>query len=223
VCVCLHACVRACVHDRVHVILKEGDSGVVLGSHTVSVRALWNGRRVCRLSRVRSRKLSEIRAKFHHLYRKSGSLSKNMTSHFAPDVAKYTKSILPQQQFQECASLLFQSVSDAACWICCHLFMTCLMVFVFVLVVCRPVGVSSSCGQAVPVSTISTLPALPIHAWWAAHSDWPTQAFTSGLWGLGAPSKDGSWCQRWVETWLEVWAFEHLSPLICYYDSHNTS
>jgi len=37
-----------------------------------------------------------------------------MTSEFAPEVAKYPKSILPQQQFRECASLLFRSDSDAA-------------------------------------------------------------------------------------------------------------
>jgi len=41
---------------------------------------------VC-LSRIRSRKLSEICAKFRHLYRKSESPSKNMTSDFAPEVA----------------------------------------------------------------------------------------------------------------------------------------
>jgi len=114
--------------------------------HTVSVRALCNGRRVCRLSvcpvtwlvsihmmdtrlsplasthaqsdlsqispnnrshssmyssithsvqsrvTVTSQKLSEIGAKFHRLYRKSGSPSKNVTSDFAPKVAKYPKS-----------------------------------------------------------------------------------------------------------------------------------
>ena len=38
---------------------------------------------VC-LSRVRSRKLREVRAKFHHPYKKSGSESKNMTSYCAP-------------------------------------------------------------------------------------------------------------------------------------------
>ena len=45
---------------------------------------------VCRLSlsRVRSRKLGEIGAKFRHLCRKSGS------SDFAPEVAKYPKSSL---------------------------------------------------------------------------------------------------------------------------------
>jgi len=51
-----------------------------------------------------------------------------MTSDFAPEVAKYPppQSILatikytyihmPQQQFRECASLMFRSVSDAACF-----------------------------------------------------------------------------------------------------------
>ena len=67
----------------------------VLGLYTYSVRAFCFGRRVCRLSiclsslsRVRSRKLREIRAKFRHLYRKLGSPSKNITSEFALEVAK---------------------------------------------------------------------------------------------------------------------------------------
>ena len=63
---------------------------VLLGSHTYSVRDLRNGRRVC-LSRVRSLKLCEMDAKFRHLYRKSWSESKNMTSDFVPEVAKYPK------------------------------------------------------------------------------------------------------------------------------------
>ena len=40
-----------------------------------------------------------------------------MTSDFAPEVAKYPKSILPQQHFRECVSLLFRSVSDAVCYV----------------------------------------------------------------------------------------------------------
>jgi len=39
---------------------------------------------VCLSVRIRSRKLSETGAKFRRPYRKSGSPSKNMTSHFAP-------------------------------------------------------------------------------------------------------------------------------------------
>ena len=35
-----------------------------------------------------SRQLRELRAKFHHPYKKPGSESKNMTSDFAPEVAK---------------------------------------------------------------------------------------------------------------------------------------
>ena len=71
---------------------------IFLGSHTYSVRAFCFGRRVCLsvclssvvcMSRVRSRKLGEICAKFRHRYRKSGSESKNTTSDFAPEVAKY--------------------------------------------------------------------------------------------------------------------------------------
>jgi len=42
--------------------------------------------------RVKSWKLSEIGTKFRHLCRKSGSPSKNMTSDFEPEVAKYPKS-----------------------------------------------------------------------------------------------------------------------------------
>ena len=66
----------------------------LLGSRAhFSDRDLWNSRRVCLsvvcLSRVRSRKLGEICAKFRRLYRKSESENKNMTSDFAPEVAKY--------------------------------------------------------------------------------------------------------------------------------------
>jgi len=46
---------------------------------------------VC-LSHLRSRKLSEIGAKFHYHCRKSGLPSKNMKSDFAPEVARYLKS-----------------------------------------------------------------------------------------------------------------------------------
>ena len=75
-------------------------------------RAFCFGRRVCRLSvsRVRSRKLSEIGAKFRRLYGKSMSPSKNITSDFASEVAIYPKS----STFQECSSL-FRSVNGAAC------------------------------------------------------------------------------------------------------------
>jgi len=38
-----------------------------------------------------------------------------MMSYFAPVVAKYSKSILPQQQLWDSVSLLFRSVSDAVC------------------------------------------------------------------------------------------------------------
>ena len=48
---------------------------------------------ICRLSvclsRIRSQKLSERGATFRHVYRKLGSPSKNITSAFAPEVAKY--------------------------------------------------------------------------------------------------------------------------------------
>lgn len=58
---------------------------VFLGSHT----KLSNGRRVC-LYRV-SRQVSDAGVKFH-LYRKSGSPTKNITLDFAPEVVIYPKS-----------------------------------------------------------------------------------------------------------------------------------
>ena len=64
-----------------------------------SVTAFCFARRVCLsvvcLSRVRSRKLGETSAKFRHSYTKSTSESKNMTSDFAPEVAKYPKKPKP--------------------------------------------------------------------------------------------------------------------------------
>jgi len=62
---------------------------MLLGSHTCSARAFCFG---CRVSHVRSQKLSEIGAKVHHLYRKLESPSKKMMSDFAQEVAKYPKS-----------------------------------------------------------------------------------------------------------------------------------
>jgi len=52
----------------------------LLGSHTESVTALCNGHRVCRLSVPRQ--ISKTSSAKFHLYRKSGSPSKNMTSYF---------------------------------------------------------------------------------------------------------------------------------------------
>jgi len=49
---------------------------------------------------------TEVGAIFCHLYGNSRLPSKNM----------HPKSILPQQQFQECVSLLFRSISNAACF-----------------------------------------------------------------------------------------------------------
>jgi len=45
---------------------------------------------VC-LSCVRSRKLHKIRTKFLHPYKESASESKNMTSNFASEIAKYSQ------------------------------------------------------------------------------------------------------------------------------------
>jgi len=68
--------------------------GGLLGSHTVSVRALCFGRCICLCLSVSYEifKLSKICAKFCHLYRKLGLPSKNMMSDFAPEVAKYPES-----------------------------------------------------------------------------------------------------------------------------------
>jgi len=80
----------------------------LLGSHTYSVRAAlcFHGR-VC-LFRVRSRKLSDIGAKFRRICRKSGSQSKNMTSDFAPEVGKYPKSSFkPQKNKIVCEQLVY--------------------------------------------------------------------------------------------------------------------
>jgi len=61
--------------------------------------------------RIRSCKLSEVGMNFCHLCRKLGSPSKNMMSDFALEVAKYSKIILPQRQFQYCfAPLAIQSI-----------------------------------------------------------------------------------------------------------------
>ena len=82
-----------------------------LCSHTLTVTAFCVGRRVCRLSVCQiSRTRRDRRQIWSPTCRKSGSPSKNMTSDFAPEVANH-----PQQQFRECASLLFRFVSDAAC------------------------------------------------------------------------------------------------------------
>jgi len=76
---------------------------------------------VC-LSRVRSPKLREIRAKFRCLYRKSGSESKNMTSCFASEVAKYpqTSTLLQRQtdnihRFSYLRSVLSPCLNTSAC------------------------------------------------------------------------------------------------------------
>jgi len=45
----------------------------------------------------------------------SGYAKREHDVRFAPEVAKYLKSILPQQQFRQYARLLFRSVSHAAC------------------------------------------------------------------------------------------------------------
>jgi len=54
---------------------------------------------VC-LSRVRSRKLSEVGSIFRRFCRISGSPSKNITSDFAPEVAKYPK-VAPNPQIAQ--------------------------------------------------------------------------------------------------------------------------
>jgi len=96
--------------------------------YTVSVRALCNGRRDCRLSdclsRVISRKLSE-------LYRHEISLplweiwvaEQDMTSNFAPEVAKYHKSSPKPQNFETdvfyCLTLLWCVQLDLCLTVVC--------------------------------------------------------------------------------------------------------
>jgi len=89
---------------------------------------------VCLSVRVRSRKLSEVGAKFRHLYTKLGSPSKNITSGFAPEVAEYSKITLLQQQFRECASLLLCSIV-AYVSICKQLFVLCSLVILYQMVI----------------------------------------------------------------------------------------
>jgi len=96
---------------------------LLLGLHHVSISALCFGHRICLsvcLSPIRSRKLSEIGAKFHHLCRKLGLPSKNMTSDFAPEVAKYPKSSYFGSVRAYCfAPLAVQLVISLSCWIIC--------------------------------------------------------------------------------------------------------
>ena len=74
---------------------------------------------VVRLSRVTSRKLSEIGTKFRHPHRKSGSESKNMSSNFAPEEAKWPQNRPKNHNsVKQCAGLLSCSVKR------CSLFCT---------------------------------------------------------------------------------------------------
>ena len=103
---------------------KRADLGTasLLDSHTVSVRALCNDRRVCLSSvclsvpRQLSKTKRDIGAKFRHLYRKLGSSSKNMTSDFAPKVAKYLppNSCLGSMRDYSFAPLAMQLVDNEA-------------------------------------------------------------------------------------------------------------
>ena len=72
---------------------------------------------VCRLSRVRSRKLREIHAKFRRPYRKLGSPSKNTTSDFAPELAKYPQkgAAVPKIVQNSVRAYCLALLSDAAC------------------------------------------------------------------------------------------------------------
>jgi len=94
----------------------------LLGSlHTVSLRAVCFGRRICLSSvclfHVKSRKLTEIGAKFRQHYGKSGSRSKNRTSDFAPEVVKYPKSSYFGSVRAYCfAPLAMQLVTRATLW-----------------------------------------------------------------------------------------------------------
>jgi len=77
---------------------------ILLGSHTVSVRALCNNCLSLCLSHDRSWKLSEMGVKFRHLYRKFGLPSKNMMSDFAAEVDKYPKTS-PKPQYSNFGSV----------------------------------------------------------------------------------------------------------------------
>ena len=100
-------------------------SDVIFRLAHFSVRHLWNGHHVCLssvcMSRVRSRILRDMSAKFRHLYGKSGSESKNLTSDFAPEVAKYPqKTQTPQMgiSITSVQAYCLARLSDAACLIC---------------------------------------------------------------------------------------------------------
>jgi len=89
-----------------------------LGSDTASVRAFCFGCHVCLSSVIclscnRSRKLSQTGAKFHHLYRKSRSLSKNMMWDFALEVTKYPKSSYFMSVQAYCYALLVMQLVSA--------------------------------------------------------------------------------------------------------------
>jgi len=65
----------------------------LLGSYTFSVRAICFGRHVCRLSVPHQiSKTKQDRHEMSPLLWETGSPSKNMTSEFAPEVAKYPQS-----------------------------------------------------------------------------------------------------------------------------------
>jgi len=100
----IHYCVQRQLSQLTWCIPIYAEVNILLGSHMASVlRAFCNGRHVCRLSCIRSWKLSEIGAEFRRHYRKSGSLG------FASEVAKYPKS-------SPTPNILLRSISDAACY-----------------------------------------------------------------------------------------------------------
>jgi len=87
--VCLFVCVdRICFS-----VLLVTCAGFLIRGPSISVSPRLSSTvclSVC-LFRIRSRKLREIRAKFHCPYKKSGLESKNVTSDFAPEVARSPK------------------------------------------------------------------------------------------------------------------------------------
>jgi len=75
------------INDSSKKLIQILEKCMLLGLHTVTVRALRNGHHICRVCLsvpCQISKQSEVGMKFYHLYKKLGSPSKNMTTDFAP-------------------------------------------------------------------------------------------------------------------------------------------
>ena len=122
-----HVCIfRLCDHAHRAVIFAIVQLSCSYQVSILSVRAFCFGRRVCRLPSVCClsvcpasdlRNYARYKRNLPPLYRKSGSPSKNMTSDFAPELAKQPKGspkpkIVQNSVRAYCLALL----SDAACF-----------------------------------------------------------------------------------------------------------